>query len=779
MSRWADLFKQLTGLDAYPSGERVRASIDTCAPCDTCEEHTGFGKSTACDTSRQVNGSRVSQAACDPSFPGELLSTGVGIALTLEKPGFPPGVTDVTGVKDALSLDQLREERAALLAGVYVDFETRNTADCDLKVAGARRYSADAGTEILCLGFRCRGEDHLWTPASNSREPLESLAADPAVAFVSFAGFEAAVWSEIMVKRHGFPRIAAERWIDIRATCGYLALPRALDKAAAALGLPVRKDMVGQRLVRSLSKRNRNGIYPELTPAIVERVAQYNHIDVASLEAIARQVGTLPAAERKIWLLDQSINQRGVAIDTELVIAARTIAEKITGEVIAEFAELTGGLTPTQVEKTRQWLIGSGCTLSDLKAETVLEALEMTLPDDARRVLEIRAVVGATSLKKLDPMIAGVDSDFRARGLLQHHGSHTGRWTGERIQPQNLPRNKLKVEVKTETEIETLVAAIKTGDPDALRPWGKPVDVLVSALRHALCAGAGLMLGAADFSMIEACIELALAGQHDKTKLIAAGVDIYRDAAATIFGIPDRKSFLAIDGKELSPEQVEIRRVGKASVLGCGYGIGAPTFYKRFCRHVPDGEVLAARIVSTYRNQWAPKVPRLWRDLERSALRAMLRRDEIATAQCGVTYFLTERAGMPWLVSTLLNGKQLHYPNARLDRDKHGHMCWVYNRRNQNGRWSEHRPYGGMLAENVVSALARELLVDRMFALEAAGFEIVLSVHDELVAEVSASENPETIRHKMKAIMETRPRWAEQLGVPVRAEVWVGKRYRK
>lgn len=129
------------------------------------------------------------------------------------------------------------------------------------------------------------------------------------------------------------------------------------------------------------------------------------------------------------------------------------------------------------------------------------------------------------------------------------------------------------------------------------------------------------------------------------------------------------------------------------------------------------------------------KVPQLWRDLERAALRAMLRPGEIVIAQCRATYFLTERAGMPWLVSTLLNGSQPHYPKARLDRDKDGHMCWVYNRRNQSGRWSECRPYDGMLAKNVSSSLARELLVDRMFALKEAGYPIALSVHDEVVVE--------------------------------------------
>ena len=100
------------------------------------------------------------------------------------------------------------------------------------------------------------------------------------------------------------------------------------------------------------------------------------------------------------------------------------------------------------------------------------------------------------------------------------------------IQPQNFPRPTLEADV----DPEELAAAVKTGDPDALRSWGKPVDVLISGLRCALTAAEGKVFGAGDFSMIEACVLLALAGQHDKCKLITEGADVYRDMAATIYG---------------------------------------------------------------------------------------------------------------------------------------------------------------------------------------------------------------------------------------------------
>jgi hypothetical protein len=366
-------------------------------------------------------------------------------------------------------------------------------------------------------------------------------------------------------------------------------------------------------------------------------------------------------------------------------------------------------------------------------------------------------------------MLACVGRDGRARGLLQYHGAATGRWSGQLIQPQNFPRPTLAVEVNP----EELTAAVKTGDPDALRRWGKPIDVLVSGLRYALTAADGAMLGAGDFSMIECCVLLALAGQQDKCELIAQGVDAYRDMAATIYGL-DRDAFMAIPEDQLSPEETEQRRIGKNGVLSSGYGIGAEGFYQRFCRNVEGGRELAARIVGVYRNQWAPAVPRLWRDLEWTARRAMQRPGQPAVARCGVVYQLTTRVGLPCLICALPNGKLLHYANARIDGDdKWGRPRWVYKAYRQ-GQWREVAPYGGQLTENLASALARELLVDRMFALEAAGYPIVFTVHDEIVV-----EHPGIAKKTMERIMSERPPWAEKLGIPVKAKARVGKRYAK
>ena len=376
-------------------------------------------------------------------------------------------------------------------------------------------------------------------------------------------------------------------------------------------------------------------------------------------------------------------------------------------------------------------------------------------------------MVASTSLKKLDRILACTGADGRARGLLQYHGATPGRWVGRLLQPQNFPRPFVTVE-----DPEELVAEVKTGDADALRKWGEPVEVLVSGLRHAIAAQGDALLGAGDFETVEARIVLALAGQDDKVALLASGVDVYRDVAANIFGL-DKAAFLAIDKKDLTPEQSEQRQIGKNTVLGAGFGLGWKGFANKYCK---GDDSLAQRIINTYRNEWAPKVPQLWYDLERTAIRAMQNPGAIVTAACGIRYRLEKKAGLPFLVCQLFNGKKFRYANAQLEmRDSNwGKRPAITYWAIKDHHWRKVIAWHGHLTENVVQALARELLVDGMFRFESRGFPIVLSVHDELIV-----ERPTLTETVVKEIMSERPQWSIDIGLPVVVESWVGRRYKK
>jgi DNA polymerase len=445
--------------------------------------------------------------------------------------------------------------------------------------------------------------------------------------------------------------------------------------------------------------------------------------------------------------------------------------------LIGEFAELTrqggddDGLTPYQVGKVRDWLTGQGFGLPDLQEATVQTALdEQILPDNVRRVLQIRAITASTSLKKLDAMLACVGADGRARGLLQYHAATPGRWSGALLQPQNLPRPTFEIDGP-----EGIVEAVKTRKAEALDRWGQPLEVLAGSLRLTIVAKDDALFGIGDFSMIEACILLALAGQRDKCDLIASGADIHRNMAAQLFGLG--QDFLDTPEEELTHEQTGQRRIGKGGVLGCGYQIGPERFRLQFLRHLSTeaSKELAERVVQTYRKEWAPRVPMMWRDLQQTARRAMLCRDVTAIARCGISYRLEEKSGLPVLVCRLLNGKDIHYVNARLSDkpDLWGRPKWTY-WAYRRGQWREIEPYGGQLTENVCQALARELLVDAMFRFEERGLPVVLTVHDEIVC-----EHPRITKALVEEVMSERPRWAEKLGVPVMVKAYTGKRYGK
>jgi DNA polymerase len=189
-----------------------------------------------------------------------------------------------------------------------------------------------------------------------------------------------------------------------------------------------------------------------------------------------------------------------------------------------------------------------------------------------------------------------------------------------------------------------------------------------------------------------------------------------------------------------------------------------------------EAEQFAKQVIYTnYRREWAPQVPVLWRDFQHTAWQAMLQPGKVAAAKCGISYHLDTIAGLPCLVCTLLNGKRIFYQNARTapELNRFGRLNWTY-WAYRKGRWREIEPYGGQLTENVVQALARELLVDAMLRFEARGFPVVMHCHDEIVI-----EHPDVTAELMQEIMAERPQWAIDLGVPIAVEVWTGKRYRK
>lgn len=715
---------------------------------------------------------------------------------------------------------------------VVWDFESASGAD--LTETGAWAYWEHPTTECLCLCARLDdGREYSWIPLLDGAPPqiFYDLAHDPAVVFEAHgAAFEQAGWLFYMVRVWGLPEVPIERWDCTMARCYYRGLPGGLGLAAAVVGVHEQKDKEGRDLTLSLSKpmtqvawmaqkpegvtqaewkrRFPAGTY-DRSPETLRRVAQYCMQDCRTEEALGHAVGPLSDYERRVWELDQRMNQRGLLLDLEYIRACKLIVEEASKPLLVEFYKATGGLRPSQTAKLKEWCRANGFEIESLNKEVLkkygivgidledeegseddtplLPSAEVPVP--VRRVLEIRAVLGSASIKKLDAMLACVCSDGRVRYTIQYHGAGTGRWAGRLFQPHNFPRGKIEGGHAPEALVTAILYALT--DPAAAVAYiqdifGDPIAAVASGLRHAIIAAPGHVFHTGDFAGIEMRDVLGLAGQTDKLELLRlndAGekpVDVYLDMAELIYRQPPG-SWTPPDKdklKKIKEEHVPERTIGKNTVLGCGFGMGGRTFHTKYC--ADQSEEFAAGVVRAYRKQWAHRVPDVWYALEAAALEAVQTRG--SAHAYGVTYeYHYDAIYGDWLAMCLPDGQTMWYrePQAVLRPCPWDitEMRWSWQYKAfKNGRWKTVQAYGGLLTENAVQKRARGYLVEAMFRVEAAGFPVVLTVHDEIMCEVPLDRADQ---EKFEALMAQPTETSRAYGVPIAVEGWEGQRYKK
>jgi len=664
---------------------------------------------------------------------------------------------------------------------VLIDFETRSFVD--LKRAGPVVYAEDPSTEIICAAFKVMGQGQVyrWEPIAHGDDfpaELRAFADDRNAIFLAHnAGFEQSIWNHIVSPRYNVRRLPPGRWDDTQAWALHKGLPGALDKAAKAMGLSEQKDKSGKRLLDKLSKPRKRlkgeteaqwRAYPfRQHTDDLKALGDYCVQDVLTEEALAQAVGPLPDDERQIWLLDQKINQRGVAIDLEAVSAARDVMKQVQRRICDEVGHLTNGRVTTvnQTERMSEWVKERvGKAPADWTAETVEKViangwLRQNHPE-VHRLFQLRQAGSKASTAKLEAMASAACSDGRARYLLQYQGAaSTGRWSGRLIQPQNLPRGTIKASG------QALIDAIKTRDLDFIElMYGDPAEVVSSALRAMLIAGRGRDIAAADFAAIEARVVLALAQQTDKVALLRDGHDIYCDMATEIFGYK-------VEDKTTHPDE---RQVGKAAVLGLGFGCGAETFQAKFC---PDRPLaMCDTVVQTYRYSWAPRVKDLWEEVNAAAVGACFNNERREVA--GLTFEMEGK----WLTMRLPSGRKLYYRDAYCDMrsmpwDKDDRRLSLFFFAFKYGQWRKVAAYGGLLVENAVQAIARDIMANAMVAADARNIPVILTVHDEVAAEPRTGSLTTTEFEKI--LVSCQPDWVSHMGIPLAAEAWIGKRYQK
>ncbi len=613
------------------------------------------------------------------------------------------------------------------------------------------------------------GEVKLWVPGET--RPPELIAAIEAGKTVKAfnVSFEKAIWRNILIREFGFPDIPNMQWSCVAAKCAAQALPRKLEDVAKALSLSQLKDEEGKRIMMKMSKprketKGNKALWHE-TNKDFQTLFSYCRQDVEVESLLDREVRDLSPQEFKLWQLDQKINERGIMVDMPLVEAALKISGEYVSRLTAELPKLTNGEVESggEIDRIMFWLNSNGVPMTDLTKDSVEELLKSNnLKSNVRRVLEIRQELGKTSVKKYAAIKNAVCSDGRLRNLLLYHGASTGRWTGMTVQPQNFPRNTIE-------NTEEAIKVLKTGRLDAFQNhFPRVLDTLSSLLRSVFIASPGYTMHGGDYSAIEARVIFWLAGEEQGLRVFERGDDIYVDLAKVIY-----------PGSEIDKAK---RDLGKRGILGCGFGMGHKKF-KDTCETFGQiiEQELAERVVQTYRQKYYPVV-KFWYAQEAAAIEAV---QTGRIVKCGkITWGVHGR----FLYARLPSGRCLAYFDPRIAvgetpwGEKKSQLSYMAIN-SVTRKWERERTYGGKIAENLTQAVARDIMAHAMVNAERRGYQILMSIHDELLSEFPDNAKDYRVHlyddepSPFQKIMTTKPEWAE--GLPVNAETWDGPRYEK
>jgi DNA polymerase len=547
-----------------------------------------------------------------------------------------------------------------------------------------------------------------------------------------------------------------------------VGLPARLSAAADALELCNRKDAAGERLMHQLSKPRRarqgedsNNTYWFEDQERLDRLYDYCRQDVEVERELYERLPALSPAEHTLWTLSSEINRRGFCVDRKFAEAARRVAQAAAPEIDAELAEITGGAVTAinQVARLLAWLTPQGYAGS-LDRKAIEKQLENDdLPAAVQRVLELRLGGAQAAVKKIDALLARAGDDNRVRGAFRYHGASTGRWAGEGFQPQNLKRPVTE-------DLDAAIAAIGTGDyAHVCSLYPRPLSVVGDCSRSMIIAAPGRILIGADFSSIESRVLASVAGETWKLDSYRR-FDATRDPRDEPYCATACKIFRVPDGTYTkdSPE----RAVGKTCDLAFGYS-GGLTAWRKF-----EPDKFADAEVEQFKKEWRaahPVIKRFWHDIDRAAWAAV--RDRGKVVQCGPVAF---KCNGTFLQLKLPSGRKLSYPQPRIIGDEYKQSVVFAD--NSAGQFQDCRhgqgAYGGLWTENVVSAIARDLLAEAMQRIEAAGYSIVLHVHDEIVADVPIGFGG---TEEFTQLMTRKPAWA--LDLPIAASAWSGPRYCK
>lgn len=677
---------------------------------------------------------------------------------------------------------------------LFIDVETYSSVD--IKKCGSYKYIESPDFEILIIGYAFDDEPVVTVDLAQGEEIPEEFE-DALLDDTVRKHAHNAVFERNCFKRIGY-EVSAENWYCTLVKVAYCGLPLSLDNASKVLNLQNKKLDTGKALINYFScpckptkingKRTRN--YPWHAPEKWEMYKEYNKYDVLSEREIYRKLEKyeIPEFERKMYVLDQKINDRGILVDSELAESAIAVNDEYTNVLMQQSIKISGLENPNSpvqlkkyvaskakfidshlTEKDKKFLkTANGQTYDPNNQSVTAEAIRMLLNLDAVKldkdlvtILENRQKLSRSSVKKYYAMINCMMSDKRVRGTFQFYGANrTGRWAGRLLQLQNLSKNHID-------NIDMPRELIRNRDWDTVEMlYGDVSDILSQLVRTTLIAPEGMIYSIADFSAIEARVVSWLADEQWRMDVFRGDGKIYEAAGARMFNVPI----------ESITKGSELRAKAKNAELALGYGgsLGAMKRMGGDKMGMSDEEMM--HIVKLWRNA-NKKIVALWAEIEKCAHEAVRYHRRVV----GTPKNLVFECDDEFLTVQLPSGRKLFYYHPHFKEKKVGRMTskvLYYEGLNQETKfWGDIDTYGGKLTENIVQAISRDLIGYAMYNLEKNGYGVTMHVHDEAIAEVDDDGHADEKLNNMIAIMSTPPKWAYDL--PLNAAGFTCKYYMK
>jgi DNA polymerase bacteriophage-type len=699
-------------------------------------------------------------------------------------------------------------------------FDTETYSECDLKTHGTPRYAEHPSTEIMVAQWALNDKEPEVLDCTRGHSPYQGyinrVLANPNVIVAAHNAF----FDRTLVRECWGIDVPVERWYCTMVQAMAHGLPGALGKLGPVLGLPndEHKDKRGRDLIMLFCKpRPANMTLRRATrethPKEWAEFLEYSRQEISAMRAVSKAMPTWNYAwpgqegrlaghrERKLWHLDQKINDRGFLADTDLAEGAIRATNTEKKRLKEEIDEATDGVitNATQRDQLLAYILAEhGVVLPDMKADTLRRRAEAPeLPEAVRLLLNLRLEATKTSTSKYSTLLNMVSADGRFRNGLQFSGAQrTARWAGRGFQPHNMLRPTLP-----QCVIEYGIEALKANTQADMVPLvlDSVMELAANAVRGCIIAPPGRKLSIADLSNIEGRKLAFLAGEEWKLQAFrdfdaGKGPDLYVAAYARAFSVdPD-----GVNGG--------MRQIGKVMELALGYQGGVAAFVTFAAVYRMDLEKLAAAVFAAASGaawadaqgwwKWAvkkgrtlslperiyvacqvlvtawreahPATVRFWNDAENAVRKAIAQ----PKTPFPVGDHIVVQVDGHWLRARLPSGRCVCYLHPKVSAS--GEITYM-GINQYTKQWARIKSYGGKLAENWDQASARDVLAENMPEAEAQGYEIVLGVHDELLSEVD--DNDEHTHEGLAAIMAAVPPWAP--GLPLAAKGFDTYRYRK